>query len=286
MDKNHLLCFGYGYSTKFLAPYLIEKGWRITGTSRSEVGIADNGVTLVDFSEIDEKFMKNVTHIVISIPPDSKGDPVLIKFAGLIKDLENLHWVGYLSTTGVYGNTNGALVDENSPLNPTSKRSEYRLLAERSWLELHYSQGLPIHVFRLAGIYGVGRNIFKQVLEGRAQRVRLPGHKFSRIHVEDIVGVLIASIFTREPGGIYNVCDEQPAAQSDVVTCACDILNINPPDFIEFEEAVRSMTPMSKSFWMDNRRVDNRIIKTNLGISLLYPTYREGLRSIFESKLI
>ena len=284
MDNNHLLCFGYGYSTKFLAPYLIGKGWRITGTSRSEGGTSVDGVRIVDFDEIDQKFMKNVTHIIISIPPDSRGDPVLLKYAGLIKDLENLNWVGYLSTTGVYGNTNGAVVHEKSELNPTSKRSEYRLLAERSWLELNYSEELPIHIFRLAGIYGVGRNVFKQVLEGRAQRIHLPGHKFSRIHVEDVVGILIASIMTNEPGEIYNVCDDQPAAQSDVVTCACEILNVNPPAFIKFEEALKTMTPISQSFWRDNRRVDNTKIKKNLGISLLFPTYREGLMSIFENK--
>ena len=259
------------------------KGWRVTGTSRSQGGNTIDGVMLVDFDEIDEKFMKNVTHIIISIPPDSSGDPVLLKYAGLIKELEDLHWIGYLSTTGVYGNTNGALVDENSSLNPSNKRSEYRLLAERSWLELSYSQKFPIHVFRLAGIYGLGRNIFDQILEGRAQRVHLPGHKFSRVHVEDLVGVLIASIITSEPGEIYNVCDDQPASQSDVVTCACEILNINPPAFINFEEAVKFMTPMSQSFWKDNRRVDNTKIKKNLGISLLYPTYREGLISIFEN---
>ena len=129
------------------------------------------------------------------------------------------------------------------------------------------------------------RNILKQVLEGHVQRVQLPGHKFSRIHVEDVVRVLIASITTSQPGTIYNVCDDQPAAQSDVVTFACEILNVKPPNFIKFEDAVKSMSPMSQSFWRDNRRVDNKKMKTNLGISLLYPTYKEGLISIFQNKI-
>jgi len=268
-----------------LAPHLIERGWVVSATSRNINKHPFDGVTVVDFDKINKDRLKPVTHILVSVPPNSHGDPVLLKHSGLINDLPNLRWVGYLSTTGVYGNTDGALVNECSPLNPTNERSKIRLLAEKSWLELSDSCGLPVHLFRLAGIYGSGRNTLKRVMAGRALRIELPGQKFSRVHVEDIARVLIASMTNREPGEIYNVCDDEPASQSDVVEYSCKILGIKPPALISFEEAKQNMSPMTLSFWKDNRRVDNTKIKNNLGLSLLYPTYRAGLMAILENEI-
>jgi len=285
LGHYHLFCFGYGYSAKCLAPHLIERGWVVSATSRSITEYPFDGVTVVDFDKINKDTLKHVTHILVSVPPNSHGDPVLLKHTRLINDLPNLHWVGYLSTTGVYGNTDGALVNECSPLNPTNERSKFRLLAEKSWLGLSNSYGLPIHLFRLAGIYGSGRNTLKRVMAGQAQRIELPGQKFSRIHVEDMARVLIASMTNREPGEVYNVCDDEPASQSDVVEYSCKILGIKPPALISFEEAKKKMSPMTLSFWKDNRRVDNTKIKNNLGVSLLYPTYREGLMAILENEI-
>ena len=285
MGHYHLFCFGYWYSAKCLAPHLIERGWAVSATSRSITEYPFDGVTVVDFDKINKDTLKHVTHILVSVPPNSHGDPVLLKHTRLINDLPNLHWVGYLSTTGVYGNTDGALVNECSPLNPTNERSKLRLLAEKSWLGLSNSYGLPVHFFRLAGIYGSGRNTLKRVIAGRAQRIELPGQKFSRVHVEDMARVLIASMTNREPGEVYNVCDDEPASQSDVVEYSCKILGIKPPALISFEEAKKKMSPMTLSFWKDNRRVDNTKIKNNLGVSLLYPTYRAGLTAILENEI-
>ena len=285
MSHYHLFCFGYGYSAKCLAPHLIKRGWVVSATSRSITEHPFDGVTVVDFDKINKDTLKHVTHILVSVPPNSHGDPVLLKHTRLINDLPNLHWVGYLSTTGVYGNTDGALVNECSPLNPTNERSKLRLLAEKSWLGLSNSYGLPVHLFRLAGIYGSGRNTLKRVMAGRAQRIELPGQKFSRVHVEDMARVLIASMTNREPGEVYNVCDDEPASQSDVVEYSCKILGIKPPALISFEEAKKKMSPMTLSFWKDNRRVDNTKIKNNLGVSLLYPTYRAGLTAILENEI-
>ena len=190
-----------------------------------------------------------------------------------------------LESFGIYLGIAFQLVDERSELNPTNDRSKFRIFAEQSWLELNQSRELPIHIFRLAGIYGVGRNVLKQVLAGRAKRIELPGHKFSRIHVEDIVRVLFASICNRDPGQIYNVCDDEAASQSDVMAFACKILNLELPLPIRFEEAKKSMSPLAKSFWRDNRRVDNTKMKNKLGISLLYPNYRVGLKAILQNDI-
>ena len=283
MNLGHLFCFGYGYSARCFAQGLINKGWTVSASSRSVGKDITDDITFIDFNIINEAVFENVTHILVSIPPNAKGDPVLLKYAHIITENQHLRWIGYLSTTGVYGNTDGALVDECSVLNPTTERSKHRLAAEQSWLGLSRIHDLPIHVFRLAGIYGPGRNTLKQVLAGRAQRIEQPGHKFARIHVEDIARVLTASIAKPDPGEAYNVCDDEPASQSDVVAFACKILDIDPPSPIPFREAKKLMSLMAQSFWKDNRLVDNSKIKEGLGVSLLYPTYRNGLRAIFQN---
>lgn len=285
MIAGHLFCFGYGYSARRLTPHLIKEGWIVTATSRAGDGGSADGIGFFDFYAVDSAVLEDVTHVLVSIPPDTVGDPVLLRYFDIIKEAHHLNWIGYLSTTGVYGNTDGVIVDEYTMPNPTNKRSKYRLAAEQSWLGLNHLYGLPVNLFRLAGIYGPGRNALEQMRAGIAHRIELPGHKFSRIHVEDIAQVLMASIANPKPGEFYNVCDDEPASQSDVVAYASEILGLQPPPLLQFEDAKRDMTPMTQSFWRDNRIVDNSKIKTNLNVSLMYPTYREGLRAIFAGKI-
>jgi len=289
-EPGHLFCFGLGYSAGNLARQLTDEGWRVSGTSRGTgkpSGRADVNLYAFDGScpiEADGALFSDVTHILSSVPPGPDGDPVLTHYARAFAEIEGLQWIGYLSTTGVYGNTDGAVVDETAPLNPSSKRSIYRAQAEAAWLDLGPSHGLPVHVFRLAGIYGPGRNVFAQVREGRARRIDKPGHRFSRIHVDDIAAVLLASIDDPNPGAIYNVCDNEPVPPATVVEFACELLGVEPPPLIAFEDAAETMSPMALTFWNDNRRVDNRRIKEELGVGLTYPTYREGLRGILEAE--
>jgi len=191
-----------------------------------------------------------------------------------------LAWAGYLSTTGVYGDTGGDWVDETSPRNPTSARSRERVAAEDGWLALAGEHGIPAHVFRLAGIYGPGRSALDQVRAGRAKRIAKPGHLFSRIHVDDIARVLKASMTQPRAGGVYNVCDDEPASAADVTLFACELLGVDPPPAIPFDEAAKEMSEMALSFWRDNRRVSNRLIKDELGVALTYPDYRQGLRAV------
>ena len=284
MIPGHLFCFGHGYSARSLTACLVKKGWIVSATSRVGVAKSAGGISFSNFNAVDGGVFEGVTHVLVSIPPDTKGDPVLLKYFDIFKNAHHLHWVGYLSTTGVYGNTDGALVDESTLPNPTNERSKCRLSAEQSWMDVSLLYGLPVHFFRLAGIYGPGRNVLEQARAGIAHHIQLPGHKFSRIHVEDITQVLMASISKPTPGEFYNVCDDEPASQSDVIAYASQILGIQPPPLLQFEDTKKYMSPMAQSFWQDNRIVDNSKIKRNLGVSLLYPTYREGLKAIFAGK--
>jgi nucleoside-diphosphate-sugar epimerase len=288
----HLFCFGLGYSARVLAGRLASEGWTVSGTCRDETArqdLAKEGIRghLFDHDHpLDDPVaaLSGVTDVLSSVPPDGDGDPVLDRHGGQIALMAGLRWIGYLSTTGVYGDTGGTLVDETSPLNPTSERSARRIAAERRWQELYRSHRLPVHVFRLAGIYGPGRNAIDQVWAGRAQRIDKPGHLFSRIHVEDVASVLRASMARPDPGAIYNVCDDVPAAQSDVVAYACALVGVTPPPPVPLDELTGEMSPMALSFWRDNRRVDNSRIKHDLGAQLKYPDYRSGLQAVLKAK--
>ena len=286
--RPRLFCFGLGYSARTLARLLVGEGWLVTGTCRGEVGHPQrpaSGVTTQRFDRAKPlaapaAALRGVTDILSSVPPDAEGDPVLDHCESSILAADRLRWVGYLSTTGVYGDTGGAVVDETSPLRPTSERSHRRVLAEQRWLRLYREHGVPVHIFRLAGIYGPGRSTLDQIRAGEVRRVHKPNHLFSRIHVDDIANVLRASMARPNPGSIYNVCDDVPAEQSEVVAFACQLLGEPPPPPISFEEAMARMSPMARSFWRDNRRVDNMRMKRELGIRLQYPDYRTGLAAI------
>lgn len=282
---NHLLCFGLGFSARVLAQRLAAKGWTITATSRSEDGaeaIRAKGYRALEFdgaNPLPEGALDSVTHVVVSAPPGADGDPVLRRHAGdFAARARQFRWIAYLSTTGVYGDHGGALVTEETPLTPNTERGHKRLLAETQWLALWRAHGVPVHIFRLAGIYGPGRNQLLSLIDGTAKRVIRQGQVFSRIHVEDIANVLEASIAKPNPGGAYNVCDDEASPPQDVVEHGAKLLGLPVPPAIPFEEA--ELSPMARSFYADSKRVSNARLKQELGVHLSYPTYREGLAAI------
>ena len=281
---SHLLCFGFGFSARTFAARLDKQVWRISATSRDAEGISEINAQGFHGLPFDStlQIAPDVTHLLISAPPDENGDPVLRLFQEQLQRLsKQLKWAGYLSTTGVYGDRGGDWVDEDSPLEPNTARGQRRLGAERSWLKLHSDFGVPVHVFRLAGIYGPGRNQLLNVRDGSAKRIIKPGQIFSRIHVEDIAGALAASIAKPNPGRAYNVCDDEPCPPQEVVEFAANLLGLPLPPEIPFEQA--ELSSMAKSFYADSKRVSNRRMKTELSYKLLYPNYRDGLRALLST---
>ena len=274
-----LLCIGYGFSAQALAFDLRQARWNIEGTTRCKNRVASmkkSGVKPIIWpgDNLHEALTK-ATHLLISAAPNAQGDPFLNKI-----DISNykFSWVGYLSTTGVYGNHDGAWVDETSSVMPTTKRGQWRVLAEEAWSRTN----VPLHIFRLAGIYGPGRGPFSKVKDGSARRIIKPGQIFSRIHVDDISQILAASIKQPRPGAIYNVCDDEPAPPQDVIAYAAQLLRLPLPLEIPFNNA--DMSPMARSFYSENKCVQNMLMKSELGITLKYPNYRVGLQSLLEDK--
>jgi len=289
MTAPVLFCFGYGYSARALAALLRPRGWQVRGTSRSAEGCAAierDGAAAYRFDRdrpLDDpaSALAGVTHLLSSVPPDDAGDPVLDQHGDAFAALAGtIDWCGYLSTTGVYGDRAGGWVDESGALTPSTERGRRRVAAEAGWCALHRDSGLPVHLFRLAGIYGPGRNALETVRAGRAQRVVKPGQVFSRTHVADIAAVLAASMERPNPGAAYNVCDDDPAPPQDVITHACALLGVEPPPEIAFAEA--ELSPMARSFYAESKRVDNTRIKQELGVALHYPDFRAGLAALLK----
>ena len=271
---RHLLAFGFGYTARALASCLMADGWSVSGTSR-----ADAAMYRFDRERpLSPAAFAGVSHILVSIPPDDIGDPVLDMHGGDIAALPDLAWLGYLSTTGVYGDRGGGWVDESAELRPSGARGRRRVAAEAAWLDLWRRRGVPVQIFRLAAIYGRGRSPFGALRAGNARRVDKPGQVFSRIHVEDLANVLVASMARAHPGAIYNVCDDEPAPPAQVVACAARLLGLAPPPLVAIDEA--GLSPLARSFWDDNKRVSNGRIKQELGVTLRYPDYRAGLAAI------
>lgn len=274
-----LLSFGHGYSAQALARLLIPQGWRVIGTTRSAdkaTRLAATGVEpLVWPGDEVGAALDAATHLLVSAAPDADGDPVLRACGDAIAARAGrFAWVGYLSTTGVYGDRNGDWVDEDSPLAPATARGQARVAAEAAWRALP----LPLHIFRLAGIYGPGRGPFEKVRQGTARRIVKPGQVFSRIHVEDIAQVLAASIARPNPGAVYNLCDDDPAPPEDVIAHAAHLLGLPLPPAEDF--ATAEMTPMARSFYAESKKVRNDRIKTELGVRLIHPDYRSGLAAL------
>lgn len=273
-----LLSFGHGYSARALARHLVPQGWQITGTTRNveQVDlIRRSGATAVVWpGEVPP--LDGVTHILISAAPSAEGDPVLSALRDEIAARAGqFKWVGYLSTTAVYGDHQGGWVDETTPPAPTAKRGQWRVLAEEQWGAV---PDLPLHIFRLAGIYGPGRGPFSKLSRGGLRRIIKPGQVFSRIHVKDIAQVLAASMVNPNPGAIYNVCDDEPVPPQDVIGYAAELQGLPLPPAVPFDEA--DMTPMARSFYNENKRVRNDRIKDELGVKLIYPNYRVGLEAL------
>ena len=282
MSKT-LLSFGHGYSARALTRLLIPQGWTIYGTTRNadkaEV-LEKEGVRPVLWPDGDlSQALAEATHVLISAGPDADGDPVLSRYKAEITALApRLEWAGYLSTTGVYGDHQGQWVDETAPLTPATRRGQMRVTAEAAWQDI---PALPLHIFRLAGIYGPGRGPFEKVRNGTARRIIKDGQVFSRIHVEDIAQVLQASINHPRPGAVYNVCDNDPAPPQDVIGYAAELLGLPVPPEIRFDEA--EMSPMARSFYAESKKVDNRLIREELGVQLRYPDYRTGLQALLQA---
>ncbi len=300
-----LFVFGLGYSARVFADRLRARGWAVAGTTRSEVAaeaLRADGFEVVIFDRArpladPAAALAGTTHLLVSVPPDEAGDPAAELHGRDIAACRSIAWAGYLSTTGVYGDRAGGWVDEDSALAPTSDRAERRVAAERAWRALHQTSGhqtsghqtsghqmssLPLHVFRLAGIYGPGRSAFDRVRAGTAKRIHKPGQMFSRIHVDDLARVLEASITRPNPGRVYNVCDDAAAAPAEVIATACELLGVAPPPLVPI--AAAELSAMALSFYRDNKRVSNRRIKEELGVALAYPDYKAGLQAIFAAE--
>ncbi len=275
---NNLLIFGFGYSGRAIAQAARAAGFAVTATSRDPAALPpEPGVSIIHFEEAEDA-LDAATHLVATAAPGERGDPVLARYAAQIVVAEHLRWIGYLSTTGVYGNRDGGWVDEDSAPAPQSDRARRRVAAEADWSGF----GVAVDVFRLAGIYGPGRSMFDDLRAGQARRVVKPGHLFGRIHRDDIAqGVLAAMRQTPPPGvRIFNFSDDEPAASADVVVEAARLLGMDPPAPVAFADAAETMSAMAKTFWADDRKVANAKTKAALRIAWKYPTYREGLAAI------
>ncbi|WP_306110723.1 MULTISPECIES: SDR family oxidoreductase [Roseovarius] len=275
-----LLSLGHGFSSRALARRLVPRGWRVIGTTRSAEkaeALADEGVEGVVWPGSDlSGALGEATHLLSSVSPGEDGDPVLNALGDdIAKVAGRLEWAGYLSTTGVYGDHEGDWVTEDSPLEPSTERGHRRVVAEAAWAGI---PDLPLHIFRLAGIYGPGRGPFEKVRKGTARRIIKQGQVFSRTHVEDIAQVLEASIRRPNPGAAYNVCDDDPAPPQDVIGYAAELLGVPMPPAVNFEDA--EMSPMARSFYAESKRVDNSRIKDELGVELIYPDYKAGLTAL------
>lgn len=275
--NNLFFIFGFGYTAQFLAPKLTDLGYQIIGTKRAKPP-NHSAYTLIDFNDPKlSDYLSKATHLLISIPPtEAAGDLVLAHYADLIKHHgTHIKWIGYLSSTGVYGDHKGKWVDESTQCNPQSPSGVLRLKAEHAWTVLAAQLRIPLTIFRLAGIYGPGRNALERIIAGKKYSIYKEGHFFSRIHVEDITSVIMASIQHPQALSIYNVADDEPAPSHIVDAYASQLLDQKPLALMPFAEA--SLSAAEYAFYSSNRRVANTKIKNELNIVLKYPSFREGL---------
>jgi nucleoside-diphosphate-sugar epimerase len=285
----NLFVFGLGYSALHCIRAHRDHFTRVAGTvttrekadALAREGIAAHVFAPEQADAAIEGDVRGADAVLVSIPPDEDGDPVLARFADTILRAPRLAWIGYLSTIGVYGDHGGGWVDENTPPNPLSARSQQRLTAENAWLNLGARCGKAVHIFRIAGIYGPGRNALKQLADGTAKRIVKPGQVFNRIHVDDIGVALLASIERPCPGAIYNLADDEPAPAHDVVAYAAALAGVPAPAEVAFAEA--ELGPLAASFYAESKRVRNRRLKQELGVHLRHPTYRDGLEALREA---
>jgi nucleoside-diphosphate-sugar epimerase len=270
---NQLFIFGLGYSGSAIAAAARAAGFAVTGTTREGL----DGSVRFDSARQD---IQSATHLLSTAAPDEAGDPVLACYAAAISAAPALRWIGYLSSTVVYGDRRSGWVDEDSPASPSQPRGQRRLEAEDGWAR--FADRCAVDLFRLAGIYGPGRSAFDDLRAGRARRMNKPGHQFGRIHRDDIAHAVVAAMLQKRGPvcRVLNVVDDEPSESAAVVTEAAALLGVAPPPEIDFADALPAMSPMARSFWAENRKVSNAKTKAALGIAWRYPTYREGLRAI------
>jgi len=282
----NLFIFGLGFSGRTITERRLARGDTVTGTVRSRekaAALSAAGITARVFGpdgrdDTIDADIAGSDALLISVPPGTGGDPVLAAYARQIAAAPNLRWIGYLSTIGVYGDHGGAWVDERTPATPTNARSIERANAEQAWLAFGAANSIAVQIFRLAGIYGPGQSQLVQLARGTARRIIKPGQVFNRIHVDDIARAVDASLDRPRSGAIYNVTDNEPAPPQDVVTFAASLCGVEPPREISLEDA--GLTEMGRSFYAESKRVRNDLLRNELGVTLAYPTYREGLTAL------
>jgi nucleoside-diphosphate-sugar epimerase len=270
---NQLLVFGLGYTGSAIADAARSAGFLVAGTTRAGL---DKSLCF----DQAEHAIQSATHLLTTAAPDQDGDPVLANYAGAIAAAPDLRWIGYLSSTVVYGNRDGQWVDEDTAVAPSQARGQRRVEAEDAWSR--FAGKTAVDIFRLAGIYGPGRSTFNDLRAGRARRMKKAGHMFGRIHRDDIARAVVAAMRQERTAGrrVLNLADDEPSESAAVVVEAASLLGMTAPAEVAFEDALSAMTPMARSFWAENRKVSNEKTKAALGIEWLYPTYREGLRAI------
>lgn len=279
----YLFCIGFGYSARSLAALAMAQGWRVGGTTRAGGQVAGIETLPYHTGEVSpalQQALAQATHILISIPLEERAMTAHADVAALLKARSPLTWLGLFSTTGVYGDHKGGWVDETTPTHATDARIARRIADEQAWLA--EVPTLPVHVFRLSGIYGEGRSAIEQVQSGHAKRIEKPNQFFSRIHVEDIARTVWASMQKPRAGEIYNVADDLPTASHEPITYACELLGVIPPPMIQYDPAL--LSPMAQSFYAASRKVSNKKVKEELRVVLKYPSYREGLTAIAQAK--
>ncbi len=282
-----IFCFGLGFTGSALVREVRTRGWAVSGTCREnaqkdfwvEARVQPYYFDGKEASKEVENAVREASHVLVTIPPQKDaGDMVLKHFKKILTGSSQLRWLGYLSSTGVYGNHDGDWVDETSELKPGFDHQRRRVEAEEQWHNLYRKHQVPVHIFRLAGIYGPGRNLLQRVRQGSARRIDQPGLVFNRIHLEDVVQVLSASMGHPHPGAIYNVSDDVPSSPAEAVAFACELLHVEVPPMIALEDA--ELSKMGRGFYLTNKKVRNHKIKEELGVQLRYPDYKAGLRAL------
>jgi len=280
---RHLLVFGPGYTAGHIMRRARREGWQVSATFR-DAGKAEalekEGVAPIPFDDGAYESTQPVTDILCSISPPEAGDPALSVWKSWLTQQKHIQTVHYLSSTNVYGDHGGAWVDETSETKPSLERGKRRVVAEQAWLKLAKKLGAAGFVYRLAGIYGPGRNVFRSLKIGKSRRIIREGQVFGRIHVEDIENAVWLAANSRHKGGVFNLSDDMPTPPQQLVEAGAEMLGIAPPPEEAFESA--DLSPMARSFYLESKRVRNEKIKTELGFTFRYPTYREGLASLIE----
>ena len=272
--SKHLFCFGFGYVAKALARSL--QDWKISGTHTSDKKLEEGQYFLENDSDFDAKVLSDVTHILISIPPTEDGDMVYLRFANYFQTLKNLRWIGYFSSTSVYGDHQGNWVNETSITNPSDSAGKYRLIAEKQWL----SSDLPVNILRLSAIYGPNRSAFDAIKAGKARRIAKENHYFSRIYIKDLIEIIKIIIDNPNPKEIYNIADDIPSSQHEVVAYACKLMGVEAPPIVNFEDA--ELSEVMKNYYTSSKRVDNSKIKEAYKFKFNFPSYKEGLMDVLK----